>query len=81
MCGVEQTTTQATPTISFMLKNSKPPFVCLSLDAFLKLTMSQKREYLNAFKRYREGIADSRAVRSTAAPSMREYAVERANGR
>jgi hypothetical protein len=67
MYGVEQTATQATPTISFMPKNSKPPFVCLSLDGFLKLTMSQKREYLVAFKRYREGITDARAIRPTAA--------------
>ena len=71
MCDAEQTTTHATPTIPFMLESPKP-FVCLSLDAFQKLTMPQKREYLDAFKNHLEGTSDLRAVLPSAAPPMRE---------
>ena len=52
MCGAEQTTTHATPTLSFM--RERPQFVYLSVEAFRKLTRLQKQEYVLVLKNYLE---------------------------
>ena len=69
MCGAVQITTYATRKICFMAEHE---FVFLSLDTFLKLTMRQKREYLDAFKKHLEATADALAVLPHATPERRD---------